>query len=294
MTEEKKHGKENGIATISQNNLNMHTSHVNSVSPPEAVQSIPQRARNCFQIIHKRLRTVAPAPKLFGLFHSPNMRKKTLLILLIWFANQNVFVGLTYVGPQVGNSQYLGFFLTSAIELVSYIPCWLTMDHYGRRFPMIILMVVGGIFACVTILLPKSHTVATMLCFLVAKMAVCASFLIIYPYAGELFPTELRAYGFSLGSYFGMMGLIVIPFIVYLGVDNLIIPIGVMGLMLVIGGLLTLLLPETLGTPLPQSIEEAEAFGKGWDWKTTLIGWQEKSAPKGFRRKARDSGAPLI
>ncbi|CAG0906124.1 unnamed protein product, partial [Cyprideis torosa] len=158
--------------------------------------------------------TAPPSP--LGLFKTPNLRKKTLLIILIWFANQNVYIGLTYCGPQIGSTLYIGFFLSSAIELVAYVPSLYAMDHFGRRFPMVGLQIVGGFFALLTMVLPESQSTATMVCFLIAKMAVASSFLIIYPYAGELYPTVLRAYGFSLGSYIGMTGLIAIPFVVYL------------------------------------------------------------------------------
>lgn len=45
---------------------------------------------------------------------------------------------------------------------------------------------------------------------------ISASFLIIYPFAGELYPTEVRGVGIGTSSYIGGMGLIVIPFINYL------------------------------------------------------------------------------
>lgn len=45
---------------------------------------------------------------------------------------------------------------------------------------------------------------------------ISASFLIIYPFAGELYPTQVRGVGIGTSSYIGGMGLIVIPFINYL------------------------------------------------------------------------------
>lgn len=45
---------------------------------------------------------------------------------------------------------------------------------------------------------------------------ISASFLIIYPFAGELYPTQVRGVGIGTSSYIGGLGLIVIPFINYL------------------------------------------------------------------------------
>lgn len=56
----------------------------------------------------------------------------------------------------------------------------------------------------------------TLVLFLIAKSAISAALLIIYPYAGEIFPTELRGIGMGTAAYVGGMGLIFIPFVTYL------------------------------------------------------------------------------
>lgn len=56
----------------------------------------------------------------------------------------------------------------------------------------------------------------TLAFFLMAKSAISASFLIIYPFAGELYPTQLRGIGIGISAYLGGVGLIIIPFITYL------------------------------------------------------------------------------
>lgn len=58
--------------------------------------------------------------------------------------------------------------------------------------------------------------VTTLVVFLVAKSTISASFLIIYPFAGELYPTQLRGLGIGLSAYVGGLGLVIIPFITYL------------------------------------------------------------------------------
>lgn len=58
--------------------------------------------------------------------------------------------------------------------------------------------------------------VATLVLFLLSKSAISASFLIIYPFSGELYPTQVRGIGIGLSAYVGGFGLILIPFITYL------------------------------------------------------------------------------
>jgi len=56
----------------------------------------------------------------------------------------------------------------------------------------------------------------TLVLFLVSKFFISASFLIIYPFAGELYPTQLRGIGIGMSAYVAGLGLILIPFVTYL------------------------------------------------------------------------------
>lgn len=168
------------------------------------------------------------------------MRLKTLLITLNWFANETVYLGLSYYGPSLGSNQYLSFFLSSLVEIPSYLCCWFVMDRWGRRWPMCLLMIFrfvecqkcpkknisvfcnfhyaigSGIFCVATVLIPEEAVLETLVVFLISKTMISASYLIIYPFAGELYPTQVRGIGIGTSSYIGGMGLIVIPFITYL------------------------------------------------------------------------------
>lgn len=67
-----------------------------------------------------------------------------------------------------------------------------------------------------TVAVPDEAVSETLIIFLVSKTLISASFLIIYPFAGELYPTQVRGVGIGTSSYIGGLGLIVIPFINYL------------------------------------------------------------------------------
>lgn len=166
------------------------------------------------------------------------MRLKTLLITLNWFASETVYVGLSYYGPNLGSNQYLSFFLSSLVELPSYLFCFAVMDRWGRRWPLCLSMMLryrqryksnisdsnankiiefySGISCIVTVLVPEDDVTRTLLLFLLSKFLISASFLIIYPFAGELYPTQVRGVGIGTSSYIGGLGLMVIPFVTYL------------------------------------------------------------------------------
>ncbi|XP_061401514.1 carcinine transporter [Musca vetustissima] len=201
------------------------------------------------------------------LCRTPNMRLKTLLITLSWFANETVYLGLSYYGPSLGSNQYVSFFLSAAVEIPSYLVCWYLMDTWGRRWPLSLSMILGGVACVITVMLPDDAVDETLYLYLISKALLSASFLIIYPFAGELYPTQVRGIGIGVSSYVGGLGLIVIPFVTYLGKENLKLPLVIMGFMSMLGGITGLRLPETLHHRLPQTIEEGEEFGKDWTIK---------------------------
>ncbi|XP_035446377.2 carcinine transporter isoform X1 [Spodoptera frugiperda] len=249
------------------NNVLKTIARVNGKELPEEFTNKLQK-----QVIEQKEKgvTEAKSVSVFALCRTPNMRLKTFLITLNWCASEMVYVGLSYYGPAIGDNQYMSFFLSSAVEIPSYLICWILMDRIGRRWPLCLSMVISGIFCIVTVLLPSDARTETLILYLISKCFISASFLLIYPYAGELYPTELRGVGIGTSAYIGGLGLIIIPFINYLGSSNLVLPLVVMGAVSVVGGLSALRLPETLHTSLPQTAEEGEEFGKDWTYADCL------------------------
>lgn len=240
----------------------------------------------------------------FDLCRTPNMRLKTILITLNWFVNETVYLGLSYYGPSLGENQYLSFFLSSLVEIPSYVVCWIIMDRYGRRWPMCMLMILGGISCVATVVLPEDAVMETLFLYLLSKSMISASFLIIYPFAGELYPTQVRGVGIGTSSYIGGLGLIVIPFITYLGKENLVLPLVIMGCVSVAGGFTGLRLPETLHNRLPQTLEEGELFGQDWTFDDCFRCIPVKKSPAGSYENLShqpsdtalelNSGVPLV
>lgn len=81
-------------------------------------------------------------------------------------------------------------------------------------------------------------------------------------YAAELLPTVVRAQGVAFIHIMGYVAQIVAPFVVHLGQISQSLPLIVLGVIGIIGGFLSLFLPETLGHELPQNLADGEQFGK--------------------------------
>lgn len=85
-----------------------------------------------------------------------------------------------------------------------------------------------------------------------------------------MLPTLIRSGAVGTFSTFSRFGALVAPFVPLLKRISTILPLLVFGAFAFVAGVFALLLPETLGTKLPDTIEEAENIGKKADETTHL------------------------
>ena len=92
------------------------------------------------------------------------------------------------------------------------------------------------------------------------KFGISGSFAVVWIYASELFPTDIRTNGLAMGSMAGRIGGIISPQINNFYETIPWLPPLIFGALCVMGGVAIFLLPETLGKPLLNTIEEANAY----------------------------------
>jgi MFS transporter, OCT family, solute carrier family 22 (organic cation transporter), member 4/5 len=118
---------------------------------------------------------------------------------------------------------------------------------------------------------------------LVGKFGASAAFAIVYLFTTELYPTQIRSTALGLCSMFARVGGIAAPQVklmsltcnftnhcisfqvaIYLpSVTFEAFPMLFMGLCALLGGVLSFWLPETLGSPLCETMEDVDNLGKG-------------------------------
>ncbi len=88
-----------------------------------------------------------------------------------------------------------------------------------------------------------------------------ASFSIVYQYTAELFPTAIRTTAVGNCSTMARFGAVFALLVDAMAEIWDALPMVLMGSCAVLAGLLGTLLPETVGLPLPQTVQEAIAIG---------------------------------
>ncbi|XP_067132180.1 uncharacterized protein [Centruroides vittatus] len=193
----------------------------------------------------------------------PNIRKKFFIISYGWLVNAIVYVGLLLGATMFSINDYLSVTISGLVELPGVLISWWAMDRYGRRTVILTDMVVGGLACVCAGFVPGDYIWTIVILANIGKLCITGSYSTIYCFGSELFPTVLRTLALATASLVGSIGAITAPYILYLGaLYGKALPVIILGVLSVSGGICTLFLPETLNENLPETLEEGEQFGK--------------------------------
>ncbi|XP_019405547.1 PREDICTED: solute carrier family 22 member 2 [Crocodylus porosus] len=198
-------------------------------------------------------------PSFLDLVRTPQIRKHTFILMYTWFTSSVLYQGLIMHMGIAGGNIYLDFFYSALVEFPAALILILTVDRIGRRYPWAVANVVAGAACLATALIPEdlSWLKATAAC--LGRMGITMCYEIICLVNPELYPTFLRNLGVLVCSSMCDVGGIITPFIVYrLAEIWHELPLVVFAVVGLIDGGLVLLLPETKGKTLPETIEDAE------------------------------------
>ncbi|XP_078581848.1 organic cation transporter protein-like [Branchiostoma floridae x Branchiostoma japonicum] len=197
---------------------------------------------------------------LIDLVRTPNVRRKSLIMFYAWFVAGFVFYGLALNATNLAGNPYLNFFVSCAVEIPAYILAKICMDRIGRRWSLLAFLLVAGLSTFCIMFIPVAYSKAITVLAVIGKFGAAGCFGTIYVFATEIFPTVVRNVGVGASSMCARIGAIVAPFVFLLHDVWSPLPYITSGTLALVAAGLVLLLPETLGTKLPQSLQESENF----------------------------------
>ncbi|CAH0586909.1 unnamed protein product [Chrysodeixis includens] len=192
------------------------------------------------------------------LFRTPRLRARTLAICFNWFVCGLCFFGVSQYMSHISGDIFTNVAISAAIQVPGTIISIYANRLLGRKITLISANCVTGLSCLLIIVVPQSGIAhLTLGCIGLWGMAI--SFATVYLYAGELFPTVVRNSGVGLSSTVARIGSMVAPFVATLAHTSAWLPPLAFGIVPLIGAGLCIILPDTRGKKLPDTLEEGEA-----------------------------------
>ncbi|XP_004610019.2 organic cation/carnitine transporter 2 [Sorex araneus] len=198
----------------------------------------------------------AQSHSILDLLQTRNIRVVTIMSIILWLTISVGYFGLSLDTPNLHGDVYVNCLLSAVVEVPAYVLAWLLLRHLPRRYSMAAALFLGGSVLLFVQLVPADLYYLATILVMVGKFGVTAAFSMVYVYTAELYPTVVRNMGVGVSSTASRLGSIVSPYFVYLGAYDRFLPYILMGSLTILTAILTLFLPESFGTPLPDTIDQ--------------------------------------
>nr|XP_026695719.1 organic cation transporter protein-like [Ciona intestinalis] len=192
------------------------------------------------------------------IFRNPVLRKISFIFFYNWFAVTCIYYGLTLNTSSLAGDPFLNFFLSGLVEIPANFGAVLLIKLWGRRPTVCLGNTVCGVALVAMVLVPEGYQAVDTTLYLIGKFCATAIFSTIYLYTVELYPTPLRGNGVGICSGFARIGGLTSLLILMLGQINTTLPYLTFGTIALVAGFLIVLLPETKGTKLPETVKDSE------------------------------------
>ncbi|XP_028296242.1 solute carrier family 22 member 2 [Gouania willdenowi] len=231
----------------------------------KAVKITEQVAKENRRTLSKNIQTLcddnadSSSASFMDLIRTPKMRKHTCILSFNWFTSAVVYQGLIMRLGILGGNVYVDFLISGLVEFPAAFLILFTIERLGRRLPFATANIVAGTSCFITAFIPEYMFWLRTVVACVGRLGITMAFEMVVFVNTELYPTFVRNFGVSVCSTLCDVGGIVAPFLLYrLAVIWMELPLIIFGSLAFVAGGLVLLLPETRGVPLPDTIDDIE------------------------------------
>ncbi|KAH8384314.1 hypothetical protein KR200_007019 [Drosophila serrata] len=209
----------------------------------------------CFELNNANQQS-AKTYNFLDLFKSCRRAAIILMLIANWSVVLLVYDAHLRIISSLGTNLFITFSLASLIEIPAGIVPLLLVDRVGRKPLMISSLLFCGVFSCLTGVLVVKWGIAVAAIF--ARFFVTVAYNVAQQWDVEILPTVVRGQGWAVINVIGHVGAVLSPFVIYTGNYYHSLPMFIIAFFSVIGIATIICLPETKGTYLPQTLEEAE------------------------------------
>jgi len=190
------------------------------------------------------------------LFRLPVLRLKTLILLLCWLTCASLYYVLLLDQSELSKDKYVGFLMTAVVQLPGYFYVIFTLERpaLGRKNSMCMFLVLSGLALFTHPFIPSDYPTLKFSISILGRFAANCSYTILNLFSAEQFPTVVRGVGVGFCVVVSRLGTIMAPYILLLGRYAPCL----FGVSAFLAGLASLLLPETLGETMPETLLDGE------------------------------------
>ncbi|XP_008157335.2 solute carrier family 22 member 20 [Eptesicus fuscus] len=213
--------------------------------------------------IQSEFTSVRTSTSVLDLFRTPAIRKVTCCLMVVWFSNSMAYYGLAMDLQKFGLSVYLVQVLFGVIDIPAMLVATTTMIYVGRRATVASFLVLAGLMVIANMFVPEGMQTLRTAQAALGKGCLASSFICVYLFTGELYPTEIRQMGMGFVSVNARLGGLAAPLVTAVGEFSAILPPVAFGATSILAGLAVCFLAETRNTPLVETIEVMERRAQG-------------------------------
>lgn len=181
-----------------------------------------------------------------------------LSLSFCWVVNAFVFygIGISSTRLQGDSNKYLSFIIVCCAEIPGTIAVILLLDRIGRRATLCATLTLSGTAIVLSAFIPDSYKAVTIVLFIIGKSAITCSFISLYVFTAELWPTGLRNTMMGFCSMVGRLGGVLAASVFLFAYISPELPFILLGLSALLAGVLILFNPETNGRKLPDTLND--------------------------------------
>nr|XP_017833761.3 solute carrier family 22 member 20 isoform X2 [Callithrix jacchus] len=208
--------------------------------------------------IQREFASVHISNSILDLFRTPAIRKVTCCLMVVWFSNSVAYYGLAMDLQKFGLSLYLVQALFAIIDIPAMLVATATMIYVGRRATVASFLILAGLMVIANMFVPEGLQNLRTAQAALGKGCLASSFICVYLFTGELYPTEIRQMGMGFASAHARLGGLAAPLVTTLGEFSAVLPPVCFGATAILAGLAVCFLTETRNEPLMETITAME------------------------------------
>uniref|UniRef100_A0A2R5LJP7 Putative synaptic vesicle transporter svop n=1 Tax=Ornithodoros turicata TaxID=34597 RepID=A0A2R5LJP7_9ACAR len=197
-------------------------------------------------------------------FSTPRLRRNTLVLFSLWTLGSLVYYNIVLASTAVPGNPYVNYALSAFAEIPAALVGLYIARRWPRRKSQCTALFLAGLAAIPRPFLPRGSPIwLNISSHMLIRFFILSSGFIKWIMVLEVFPTTARSFGFACCLTCSRFGGMVAPFLKDLGdVTQYWVPHMFVAASCFFMAGTTLLLPETLNKPLPDTFYEADKMDR--------------------------------